>query len=171
LGYCTHFTRIPAVSCTVFVSSVVTPLSPHYPEYLQQATPKTTTSRYEAAATNESDQPDGMISSDLNASRAPSSFIRPAYDASISLTVPIVNQVALHNRRRLGQAPSAGQDEVDFSGSLLLHRQVSYDQAIELGSLDKGEVQDRNGSGEDESKCVSYSSGFMAIKWITNFSG
>ena len=134
------------------ISTAVTPLSPHYPDYLQEPSSKKP-GRHRAAATGGLDQPDGVTLNDLNTNRTPSTSIRPSCEASISLTVPIVNQVALHNRRRLGLVLSAGQDEVDFSAQGSVHRQESYVNAINMESLGERRVDDV--SRPQEGKCVS----------------
>ncbi len=130
-------------------------LTPHYPQYLQE---KSSTNQLSLKST--SVVSDGSRPSHRRVRQKTS--VHPAYNPSISLTLPVVQQVAVHNKRQLGLEPPSlstdgDKDQVDYSyfrAGQESHRRGSYESAVQLGSVEGEGVSPT--SQEDETRCVSY---------------
>ena len=135
--------------------------TPHYPQYLHEKT-SSRPLRQKSVRTAYAVQPSHASSTDGGAATTRSLGASiPAYNPSISLMSPVVDQVAMHNRRRVGLEPSISEGNGKVGISFVTpkeeghsHRRESYENAMGF-TVGESTIQIQAASEEEESRCVS----------------
>ena len=134
--------------------------TPHYPQYLHENT-SSRPRRQKSVRTAYAVQPSHASSTDGGAATRSLGASIPAYHPSISLMSPVVDQVAMHNRKRVGLEPSISEEKGRVDISFVIpreeahsHRRESYENAMGF-TVGESTIQIQAASEEEESRCVS----------------